>query len=188
LFVAIDVSDDTRAQLTSVREALAASLNRARRAPRVTWVASEAAHVTVRFIGEVSDSAGEQVCEVLRVPLPHAVYDLEFAGVGAFPNSRRPRLVWIGAVRGQYETARLAALVNDRLDLILGPAEPRDFRAHLTVARVKEPIAFDWNGAFSRVQPSSSVSQIDHVTLYRSKTGPRGPTYTPVIRVPFTTT
>lgn len=185
LFVAIDLSDDTRAQLRDVRSALERRLAAATRAPRVTWVADAAAHVTVKFIGEVPDAIGHEVRAALTAPISCEPYDLEFSGVGAFPNSRRPRVVWIGATKGQEETARVAAAVNARLTPIVGAAEDRPFRAHLTVARVKELAPFDWNTAFGIVRASRTASRVDHVTLYRSITAPQGPTYTALCVTPL---
>lgn len=185
LFVAIDISDETRAQLRRVREALEQRLAASRTAPRVTWVAETAAHVTVRFIGEVSEETGEKIRAALADPFDQPAYVVEFAGVGAFPNARRPRVVWIGAPRGQDETAALAAAVNARLDPIIGAGEERALRAHLTVGRVKEPVAFDWNAAFAAIDAGRSRSPIDHVTLYLSKTSPKGPAYTALLKGPL---
>ena len=185
LFVAIDVSDETRAQLGRVREGLEARLAASRKPPRVTWVADTAAHVTVRFIGEVSEDTAEKVKSALAPPFEQRAYDVVFEGVGAFPNARRPRVIWIGAPRGQEETAAIAAAVNARLDPIVGKDEARAFRAHLTVARVKEPAPFDWDAAFAATPAGRSRSPIDHVTLYQSKTSPKGPTYTALLKVPL---
>jgi RNA 2',3'-cyclic 3'-phosphodiesterase len=185
LFVAIDVSAKTRAQLRSVREQLEAQFARARRAPRVTWVDDAAAHVTVRFIGHVDPTVADNIRVSLTAPIVLPPYDIEFSDVGVFPGPSRPRVVWIGVTKGGDETATLAALVNQRLDGIVGPAESRPFRAHLTVARVKEPERFDWRGALSHVEAGTTRSTIDHVTLYESKTSPKGPTYTPVCVAPL---
>jgi RNA 2',3'-cyclic 3'-phosphodiesterase len=185
LFVAIDIGESTRAQLRVVRDALTRQLTAAPRAPRVTWVADDAAHVTLRFIGEVPDATADRVRAALLPSLAHAPYDLVFSGVGTFPNRRRPRVVWIGTVLGQEETARLAAVVQQRLEPILGNSAERAFRAHLTVARVKEPVPFDWDGALSNVTVGGTVSRIDHVTLYQSKTSPKGPTYTALCVTPL---
>lgn len=178
LFVAIDISDDTRAQLRRVRDALDRRLAAARRSPRVTWVAEDAAHVTLRFIGEVADETAHQLRAALSAPIPVGPYDLEFSGLGAFPDRRRPRTVWIGATTGQEDTSRLLSALNARLDPIIGTGEARPFRAHLTVGRVKEPLPFDWTGAFAAVDAGRTRSRIDHVTLYKSDTSPNGPTYT----------
>jgi 2'-5' RNA ligase len=180
LFVAIDVSDETRAQLRRVREQLAQRLTNVPRPPRVTWVADNAAHVTIRFIGEVPDSIAEHVRAAMASPLAGPAYTIEFSGVGVFPKGSRPRVVWIGATRGQAETAAVAAAVNQRLDPIVGPGESRPFRAHLTLARVKEPTPFDWSGALATIDSGRTRSVVDHVTLYQSRTSPAGPTYTPL--------
>ena len=180
LFVAIDVSDETRAQVRRVREQLAERLARVARAPRVTWVADAAAHVTVRFIGEVPDSAAEQVRAVMVPPIALPVYTIDFSGAGVFPKGSRPRVVWIGGARGQEETAAVAAAVQARLDPIIGAGEGRPFRAHLTVARVKEPTPFDWSAALATIDIGRTRSRVDHVTLYQSRTSPAGPTYTPL--------
>lgn len=152
----------------------------------MTWVAETAAHVTVRFIGEVAEETAEKVKTALASPFERAPYDLQFEGVGTFPNARRPRVVWIGASRGHEQTAALAAAVNGRLDPVLGRGEERALRAHLTVARVKEPGRFDWGAALAAVNSGRSRSPIDHVTLYQSKTSPKGPAYTALLKVPLT--
>jgi 2'-5' RNA ligase len=180
LFVAIDVSDETRAQLRRVREQLAQRLTHVPRPPRVTWVADSAAHVTIRFIGEVPDSVAEQVRAAMAPRLAGPGYTIEFSGVGVFPKGSRPRVVWIGANRGQDETAAVAAAVNQRLDPIVGAGESRPFRAHLTLARVKEPRPFDWGVALATIDSGHTRSLVDHVTLYQSRTSPAGPTYTPL--------
>ena len=180
LFIAIDVGDETRAQLRRVREQLTRQLATAARAPRVTWVADNAAHVTIRFIGEVPDTVAEQVRAAMAPPLADAAYAIEFTGVGVFPKGSRPRVVWIGAERGQEETAAVAAAVNQRLYSIVGAGESRAFRAHLTLARVKEPTPFDWAAALATVDSGRTLSLVDHVTLYQSRTSPAGPTYTPL--------
>jgi RNA 2',3'-cyclic 3'-phosphodiesterase len=185
LFVAIDISDDTRRQLREARRALERRLADAGRAPRVTWVAEAAAHVTLRFIGEVPDEIADRIRAALTSPVACPPYVLEFSGVGVFPNSRRPRVVWIGATKGQEETARVAAAVNARLAPILGAGEDRPFRAHLTVGRVKEPTPFDWDAALATVTASRTASRIDHVTLYQSRTSPEGPTYTALCVTPL---
>lgn len=185
LFVAIDVSDQTRAQLRRVHDALEKRLAASRRAPRVTWVADGVAHVTLRFIGEVSEDTADKVRSALAAPIERPAYALQFEGLGAFPTPRRPRVIWIGAADGQSDTAALAAGVNARLDAIIGAGEDRQFRAHLTVARVKEERPFDWAAALAGIDAGRSRSAIDHVTLYQSRTSPKGPTYTALLKTPF---
>jgi 2'-5' RNA ligase len=185
LFVAIDISESTRAELRKVQQALEQRLTSARKPPRVTWVADDRAHVTLQFIGEVPEATADRVRAALAPPLAHAPYDLVFRGTGTFPNHRRPRVVWIGAVAGQEQSARVAAEVHRRLDPIVGAGGDRAFRPHLTVARVKEATPFDWETALGSVAAGRTVSRIDHVTLYQSRTSPKGPTYTALCVTPL---
>lgn len=185
LFVALDVSEETRAQLRRVRAALEPQLRRGTRPPRLTWVRDAAAHITLRFIGEVSEDVATRVCVALAAPINQAPYSLRFAGVGAFPRHGPPRVVWIGVAQGQDTTARLAADVARRLEPVVGVDREREFRAHLTVARVKDPGRMDWSAALRAVDARVSVSLIDHVTLYSSRTLPEGPAYTALLMIPL---
>jgi 2'-5' RNA ligase len=130
LFVAVDISDDTRAELRRVRAALERELARAERPPRVTWVDDQAAHITLRFIGEVSEPVAEQIRAALVAPIPLDPYVIECQGAGVFPDNRRARVVWLGVTKGQEETARLVLAVNQRLGPIIGAPDDRPFRAH----------------------------------------------------------
>lgn len=186
LFTAIDLSDETRAELARVRAVLERSLTGVRQPPRVTWVAPEAAHVTVRFIGHVSDEIGERVRAALAAPIGIPSFDVEFGGIGTFPNSRRPRVVWIGARDGADRIAAVADAVNARLEPIVGAGEGRAFRAHLTVGRVKEAgRGVDWDRVLASAGARPTHSRIDHVTLYLSRVSSKGPTYTSVIAAPL---
>ena len=186
LFIAANISDATRSQLRRVREGLQRRLEKSRRPPRVTWVADQAAHITIRFIGEEPEDVAERLRNALHMPIEVAPFAVEFKGAGTFPGGRSPRVVWIGITQGLEELARVAATINARVDPIVGPAESRPFRAHLTVGRVKEPGAgFDWAEALATIRPGTTRSHIDHVSLFHSRTSSQGPTYTELARSTF---
>ena len=181
LFVAVDVSDDTRAQLANVREQLESTLARTRKPPRITWVKPENAHVTMRFIGEVAEDTAAAIRTALNGDFTCPEFEVRWSTAGAFPGGRSPRVVWIGATAGAEELSQLAQAVNDRLTAVIGPGESRPFKAHLTVGRVKDPGAgVDWPQMLSAVRAGTTTSLVDHVTLYLSRTSPKGPTYHPL--------
>jgi 2'-5' RNA ligase len=186
LFVAADIDEETRAQVAPVREAIQHALDRAAVVPRVAWVKDEAAHVTLRFIGEVSDAIGESVQQALREPLPRDAFEVQWDRVGTFPGGRNPRVVWVGCSRGGDDLEALAMAVNARLAPIVGPGESRPFKAHLTIGRVKKPgKGADWTQAIGAVSFRPTVTRVDHATLYLSKTSPTGPIYTALRRTNF---
>ncbi len=126
---------------TEATDALRAVLRRLGRLERVGAavrpVPVESLHVTLRFLGDVEAGLFER----LRGAMAQAAagtgpLTMRFVGLGAFPNARRPRVVWVGlehadALRGMV--ARLGPALDD-----LGFApEPRPWEAHVTVARIR---------------------------------------------------
>jgi 2'-5' RNA ligase len=185
LFVAADVGDRAKAQIRAIREQLIPALAASRRAPRVTWVDEDGAHVTLRFIGEVSDDCAAEIETALSQDFAVGPFEVQWDRLGTFPDGRSPRVLWIGASSGAEQLAELAELVDARLIAIVGPGESRPFKAHLTVGRIKEPGGFAWAEAVSRLHLEPCVTRVDHVTLYRSRLSPKGPTYTEVLRTPL---
>ena len=178
LFVAVDISDNTRRAFKRVREQLEGCLVY-RTSPRVVWVDDEAAHVTLRFIGSVPDAQATLIEDALRPAFGLPTFDLEWGTVGTFPPGRSPRVVWMGATSDLEPMRQLARLVNGRIDPIVPNHETRPYSPHLTIARVKDPgRGVDWAGALARVRPEPTVSHVDHVTLYESRVTSKGSTYT----------
>jgi 2'-5' RNA ligase len=108
----------------------------------VRWLEPAHFHVTLKFLGEVRRERLPQVDEaVQRVARSTAPFETKFAGFGAFPTIRRPRVVWLG-VRANPELRCLKQDLEWRLGEIGFDAETRAFHPHVTLGR-----ASDRNGA-----------------------------------------
>lgn len=103
-------------------------------------------------------------------------------GLGAFPNFRRSRVVWIGV----DQESRLELLHHDvevACERIGFDLEGRPFRPHITLARVKHPLPEERARALSRVarrvdyRAEVIVASLD---LMRSERGLRGSTHSTV--------
>ena len=93
-------------------------------------------HVTVRFLGEIPRRKVEQVCEEMkRVSFPP--FNISLRGVGAFPNPRRPRVVWVGIGEGAKEISEIFSQLEQGIVKLGFQREDRGFSPHLTVARVR---------------------------------------------------
>jgi 2'-5' RNA ligase len=184
LFVAVDVDDRTRALMAGARDAIQSVLSTAGVAPRVTWVKEEAAHVTLRFIGEISEDTLDPIKRALGKRHHIAPFDIEWDHVGTFPAGRHPRVIWIGPSANVGAMTALAADINSRLEPIVGAGESRPFNAHITLGRVKDPgRSVDWPRALAAVRWTPTVTRVDHVTLYSSRTSPKGAIYTALATV-----
>jgi 2'-5' RNA ligase len=188
LFVAVAISDETRAALRHVRLAVERAVAAAPVPPKITWVNESAAHVTVRFIGDVDEASAAAAAAALSPPIALAAFDVRWATVGVFPPGRAgrrcPRAIWIGAAAGAEQLADIAAAVNHRLQHSVGAGDERPYSPHLTVGRVRLPgKGVDWAEVIAAARPAPSISRVDRLTLYRSDLSSRGPTYTPICRV-----
>jgi 2'-5' RNA ligase len=187
VFVAVDVGDDVRREVTRVVATLTGKLEAVKTPPKVVWVRPASLHVTVKFLGEVEAPEVERLQELFSTPIPIAPFELEWRGIGTFPNNRHPRALWIGVVNGAAPLAQVEAEVSRRIaGGIAADLDERPFVAHLTVGRVKMAGAgVDWPKILQTVDVKRVTSAVDRVTLYRSELSRGGPHYTGLASAPL---
>jgi 2'-5' RNA ligase len=101
-FVAIELPDEVKALLAAEQKALADGLS------GIKWVNPEGIHLTLKFLGNVPKSRLTEIERALKeATAGTGPMELCLAGRGAFPDSRRPEVVWLG-LGGQ--TSKLAVL------------------------------------------------------------------------------
>src|SRR5258708_28672284 len=108
LFVALAIPED-------IREKLAALLGELRGSdPAPRWIPPQNLHVTLKFIGEVALERTTAICEALaEIHIDHPMH-LEFRGLGLFPNTPRPSVLWLG-IQSSEDLARLASTIHRAL-------------------------------------------------------------------------
>lgn len=130
LFIALNLPDD-------LREAIHAATAPLRTiAPGARWTGAEKLHLTMKFLGERS----QELVDALVPPLDavgarHRPMDVRIEGLGAFPNARRPRIVWAGIV-GTPALVALQRDVDDACARLGIEREARPFHPHVTLARI----------------------------------------------------
>ncbi len=127
IFIALDIEDAIRDRISRFMDGLREF------APDARWVRPESLHVTLKFIGEKSAEAVEQIKEALAAVKGQPV-EMGFRGHGFFPTAKSARVFWVGIESGPA----LASLANAVDDVTAGlgiPKEERAFNAHLTLAR-----------------------------------------------------
>lgn len=179
-FLAVEIDDGIRRSAAALQAALAQS------GAAVKWVAPEAMHVTLQFIGEVDDRDLPALCRaVAKVAKGLPPFALRVAGVGAFPTPRRPKVVWAGITDGATELQHLfAALEPPLIDLGLYRREERGYTPHLTLGRTKSEAD---GTALAAVLPKHLAWQgghtaVEEVVVFSSELRRDGPEYTPLGR------
>lgn len=174
-FVAIDLPRAVRDEASRLIDELAASH------ADVKWVRPDALHLTLKFMGSIVTEQVERVLEgVAEAARSRDPFEAEFAGLGAFPDLGRPRVVWVGTARGASDLELLARAVETALEGRGFPPEERPFLPHLTLGRVRgargaRRLTEQMEGARGR---SLGTLRVEEVVTYRSELGPGGARYT----------
>jgi len=179
LFTGIDLPEE-------IRERLERLLMHLRPAAHLKWSPVYNLHLTLKFIGEWPEEKLPQLAAALRSIPPRAQICAEVKGLGWYPNPHHPRVFWVGVQAGEP----LLALVRD-IEAALGPLgiakEDREFNAHLTLARIKDPVPLQpLRSAIAQLEPLEFGSfSPDRFFLYRSQPGSAGSIYTKLSDFPF---
>ena len=114
-------------------------------ADRVRWASPENVHLTLTFLGDVREEVlGDLHAALEEVCAGHAPFDVELAGLGAFPSAQRARVLWTGVGAGFEELRSLAADLDDAFAHLGFGREERPYTPHLTLGRVRgRPVSFD---------------------------------------------
>ncbi len=177
-FVAVDVEDpQIVARVASLQEQLVAT------GAKLKLVEPQNLHLTLRFIGEVHQDVVERIVRALE-GVEFGPFRVRFAGLGAFPDARRPRVVWVGVEEGAEELAELSAKVNGALSKLKLPKPEEEFVPHLTLARVKGGV-----GDLPRLLQEAAHVEVgsmvvDRIRLKKSVLTPRGPVYSTLYERP----
>jgi 2'-5' RNA ligase len=133
LFVAIALDDRIKDALAGVRASLA------RHDRTVRWVTRDQMHLTLVFLGEVSDGRVAPVCEAVgRAAARSEPFEMTVGGGGCFPPGGGVRVVWVGVDEPSGRLSLLQGAVADELAADGFPKESRPFSPHLTLGRVRD--------------------------------------------------
>jgi len=147
----------------------------------VKLVEPENIHATVRFLGEVPAATLELVKEQMN-EIKFNPFDAEFVGLGAFPNLRRPNVVWVGMRKGHQEISRIFDQLEPRLRQIGFVPDSRGFSPHVTIARVKTGRKREELAKLVDEMRDTpfGIIHVEEVRLKRSLLTPKGPVYSTI--------
>lgn len=173
-FIAVNLDQHIRNEMEQLQDDLNTGISGFR------WVKAELLHITLKFLGEVEPAVISRVTELLEpVGSKHKAFNLSFARLGAFPNLKKPRVIWIGVEQGAAELAGLARDINQALKEIHGNIEV--FRPHLTIGRVKKnETPYLPRHISEKPWRIRKVLPVDSFSLVESQLFPSGPVYRPV--------
>ena len=177
LFIALHLEEAIRDRLSRLQSDLQAADRRG----EVRWVDPNAMHLTLRFLGEAPEAVVPGLVAALETTLVSAHrIRLGLAGIGGFPQLRRPRVVWLGLEGDLEALGALQARIEAAVTATGWPAENRPFQPHLTLGRVRrpgQPLTPALAAAIESAQVEAGSEAHSHLALVRSHLGPAGSRY-----------
>jgi len=154
---------------------------------KIGWVGPEQMHFTLKFLGDTPQDRLPKLAEVAqKMAQSHPPHQVTVAGAGAFPNIRRPRIIWVGCSAGAEQLTALGTELDQALtEARLAEPEKRGFTPHLTLGRVRKGHNFDELTSSLEELGDRVLGQmpVDHFVLMHSDLQPgRAPVYTELNR------
>jgi 2'-5' RNA ligase len=174
LFFAVKVSDTIKADVRSAIDSFPL------RNPPWRWIKTDNMHLTLKFLGEVDEKV---VPDLKAVAMDAAQrvkpFRVVYGAFGGFPSLSRPRVIFFEAKEGTKELAEIARFLETGVEPLGIPREHRPFTAHLTLARIKEPLPRGMADRLASVPrlPPTACQDVDRFLLMQSHLAREGATY-----------
>jgi 2'-5' RNA ligase len=206
-FIAIEIPPD-------VRDAIAAAQQQMSSAKvRITWVKPDSIHLTVKFLGDIPDEGVDDIKAALdNVASRFNAFSFTVTGAGAFPSPAAPRVLWLGCeskpvgkvfvpvVEGAPSTAKAQVETRTQLEELIAAVDTEmerhgfapdfhDFKAHITLGRIKfpKPDAALTAALDSLKTKSFGTVQVEAIHLMKSDLNPDGAVHTRISSHPLRT-
>ena len=172
-FLGIDIIDSNLLlQVSNVQRKLDVD------AAKMKLVEIENIHYTIRFLGDTQIEKIQDIREQLE-NIKFDPFDIEVAGIGAFPNKYRPRIIWVGMKLNEDQVIDLKLAIDDSLEELGYQSEKRKYTPHATIARVryvKDAKRLSTN-IDTLTNESMGKMRVTNVTMKKSTLTPSGPIY-----------
>ena len=187
-FIAVEIPTKIHKEIESQTAPLRDSLN----ASLVRWVPTGNIHLTLKFLGDISSANVEKLIQNISAEASqHPAFEIQFRGLGVFPNPKRPRVLWIG-IQAPAGLEALQSQLEAATAKLGYPVEKRPFSPHLTIGRVKQPVSL---ADIQRIRTALEETQVgalgsttvNAVHLFKSELKPTGAVYTRLHSAPLQT-
>lgn len=131
LFIAVPVPGGLKKKIAELQDEIRKAGTDAK------FVEAENLHFTIKFLGEVEEGKISEIRKALeRACVNFSAFDIDVAGISAFPSRNYARVIWLSVGEGFDEFESLIKAVDEELSL-LGFERESNHVPHLTLARVR---------------------------------------------------
>lgn len=173
-FIALVLPEDARRVLQREQQNLADLVS------GVKWASPRTIHVTLAFLGPTPAEAIATISTVVQETASRCKpINFTLQGIGAFPNTRSPKVIWAG-MRNCAALLELQQQLANGLDALGFQKDKKPFNAHITLGRVRDGSA---RSALSELLEERhnhrfGEFQAGRLAFVHSDLQPSGPVYT----------
>jgi 2'-5' RNA ligase len=155
----------------------------------IKWVKPDGIHLTLKFLGNIPVASTSDVTKVMTNAAKRiSPFYLEVKTLGAFPNSERVQVVWLGLGGELDKLTLLQQLIETNLIQLGFTAEQRRFKPHLTLARLGKEVSSRDRQQLGKLIACTSPDihdriNIDRIHLIRSQLTREGAIYSRISSV-----
>ncbi len=147
-------------------------------------VEKENLHITLKFLGEIDQRLVNDIYNEIKGLSNFKAFNIILKGMGAFPNLRNPRVVWIGI----GNEAPLISINNYIENILIRYGfKKENFKPHLTVGRIKHSRAKIHVQKIIEKYMNTNFGEvfIDTIKIKKSTLTPKGPIYEDLKMIPL---
>lgn len=173
LFIAVDIKPEP--EFADIVESLKNDLT----GELIKWVGTDVFHLTLKFLGDTDTIKVDPIKKILgKISAEFETFGCKIRGLGYFGSPRDPKVLFAG-IDGAEPLAAISREINTQLSLLGIEPELKEFKAHLTLGRIKS--VSNKKFFIELIKAEKGVyyqkSLIDLIILYESILRPQGPQY-----------
>jgi len=177
IFIAINLPEDLKKEIVAVQ-------NKLKKFDwPVRWTVADNIHLTLRFLGSITDQEIEQVKNIIQQATGRAKpFFLQINNFIAFPNLKMPRVICLNVEESEPLFNLNANIAGPIEEQGIGELERHSFTGHITIGRVK-PMSANFR-ALTKMEFKNEF-KVNSVEVMESVLKPEGPEYSVVMSYEF---
>lgn len=140
------------------------------------WEPINKLHITLKFIGDVKNDTIDKIIDALGFISNYKTLNCSLGNFGFFSIKKEPKILWLG-LRANPELNALVKDINNALEKISILKDERDFKAHLTLLRIKQSVQNNFIELFKNYKIPEENFVADEIAIVESKLLPKGSQY-----------
>ena len=173
LFIALPLPHEVESELNQLLVQLRP------KSDNVKWVPAKNIHLTIKFLGDTDNKLVGKITNAIdEISARYQPFQTTLDRIGAFPNFRRPRVIWVCGSEPIEFIDDIAQDIDHQMIKLRFEKEKRPFKPHLTLGRVRQGRRIDVLADFLQTfELKPTPLTLDRVVLFKSILTPKGAIY-----------